>query len=222
MGIHFFMGDSTSPMPEWWEECTDRTSGRKYYYNHQTGQSQWNRPTKNGSNNNNNNNNFNSNNNLTPGGNNNDGNITPIPPKRKNTKNRTIQQKIPHQHLNNNNNIGNHNNNIGNNNNNIGNNNKNNISPHNNPSSNNNMKSNETISSSTTNNSMGMELSLSPPVFDQHIKLPSCSNCDNDFTFFNRRHHCRCCSREFCGDCTKYSSKRSNKKIEGIENNIIK
>ncbi len=29
-----------------------------------------------------------------------------------------------------------------------------------------------------------------------------CSRCDTEFTFFKRRHHCRCCFREFCDVCT--------------------
>ena len=29
-----------------------------------------------------------------------------------------------------------------------------------------------------------------------------CANCNGNFTFFNRRHHCRPCGRLVCGDCT--------------------
>ncbi|WOG89412.1 hypothetical protein DCAR_0208650 [Daucus carota subsp. sativus] len=29
-----------------------------------------------------------------------------------------------------------------------------------------------------------------------------CYDCDNQFTLFNRRHHCRLCGRVFCGGCT--------------------
>ncbi|KAL8113631.1 1-phosphatidylinositol-3-phosphate 5-kinase FAB1B isoform X1 [Apium graveolens] len=30
-----------------------------------------------------------------------------------------------------------------------------------------------------------------------------CYDCDNQFTLFNRRHHCRLCGRVFCGGCTQ-------------------
>jgi hypothetical protein len=29
----------------------------------------------------------------------------------------------------------------------------------------------------------------------------NCGNCNQAFTFFNRRHHCRACGHIFCGDC---------------------
>lgn len=29
-----------------------------------------------------------------------------------------------------------------------------------------------------------------------------CGECFKEFTFFNRKHHCRCCGNVFCGDCT--------------------
>ncbi|KAG1366384.1 1-phosphatidylinositol-3-phosphate 5-kinase FAB1A [Cocos nucifera] len=32
-----------------------------------------------------------------------------------------------------------------------------------------------------------------------------CYDCDSQFTFFNRRHHCRLCGRVFCGKCTPNS-----------------
>lgn len=34
---------------------------------------------------------------------------------------------------------------------------------------------------------------------------PSCEGCDEPFTFTNRRHHCRCCGRIYCGHkCTAF------------------
>ena len=32
----------------------------------------------------------------------------------------------------------------------------------------------------------------------------SCHNCRNDFTFLNRRHHCRLCGKIYCGICSDY------------------
>ena len=32
----------------------------------------------------------------------------------------------------------------------------------------------------------------------------SCHNCRNDFTFLNRRHHCRLCGKIFCNICCNY------------------
>jgi len=31
---------------------------------------------------------------------------------------------------------------------------------------------------------------------------PSCTACGSQFTFFNRRHHCRVCGKVFCGKCS--------------------
>mmetsp|Transcript_32321 Transcript_32321/g.31622 ORF Transcript_32321/g.31622 Transcript_32321/m.31622 type:complete len:111 (+) Transcript_32321:206-538(+) len=33
-------------------------------------------------------------------------------------------------------------------------------------------------------------------------KVKECSKCYKEFTFFNRRHHCRYCGRIFCKSCT--------------------
>ena len=32
----------------------------------------------------------------------------------------------------------------------------------------------------------------------------SCHNCKDDFTFLNRRHHCRLCGKIFCHTCSNY------------------
>jgi FYVE zinc finger len=37
----------------------------------------------------------------------------------------------------------------------------------------------------------------------------SCANCDEAFTFTNRRHHCRVCGEIFCGDCCQKVDIRS-------------
>ena len=33
----------------------------------------------------------------------------------------------------------------------------------------------------------------------------SCENCSQEFSLFNRRHHCRCCGQIFCHDCSNKS-----------------
>jgi hypothetical protein len=45
-------------------------------------------------------------------------------------------------------------------------------------------------------------LGLSEPTWDQKQTGVGCSRCVKEFTFLNRRHRCRCCFREFCGNCT--------------------
>ncbi len=45
-------------------------------------------------------------------------------------------------------------------------------------------------------------LALSEPSWDQKQTGVGCSKCQKEFTFVNRRHRCRCCFREFCGNCT--------------------
>lgn len=29
-----------------------------------------------------------------------------------------------------------------------------------------------------------------------------CLNCEKDFTFYRRKHHCRCCGQLFCNECS--------------------
>eukprot|EP01117_Protostelium_nocturnum_P008496 TRINITY_DN3042_c0_g2_i1.p1 TRINITY_DN3042_c0_g2~~TRINITY_DN3042_c0_g2_i1.p1 ORF type:complete len:1652 (+),score=347.52 TRINITY_DN3042_c0_g2_i1:199-5154(+) len=50
-------------------------------------------------------------------------------------------------------------------------------------------------------------LSMSKPTWDVAKENIGCANCNQVFTFIRRRHHCRCCFREFCDTCT---TKRSN------------
>jgi len=45
-------------------------------------------------------------------------------------------------------------------------------------------------------------LSHTSPLWDLEKLVPSCSNCYSPFTVIKRRHHCRCCYREFCDACT--------------------
>ncbi|KAL6073541.1 E3 ubiquitin-protein ligase nedd4 [Balamuthia mandrillaris] len=45
-------------------------------------------------------------------------------------------------------------------------------------------------------------LALSKPTWDSGKERPSCSQCGAEFSFFKRRHHCRCCFRQLCDPCT--------------------
>ena len=36
--------------------------------------------------------------------------------------------------------------------------------------------------------------------------LLSCTACNSPFTATQRRHHCRCCGRQFCGPCTRWQA----------------
>ncbi|KAF2073024.1 hypothetical protein CYY_005670 [Polysphondylium violaceum] len=54
-------------------------------------------------------------------------------------------------------------------------------------------------SKSSPNNGL---LSHNSPLWDLEKLVPSCSNCYVPFTVIKRRHHCRCCYREFCDPCT--------------------
>eukprot|EP01119_Soliformovum_irregulare_P010850 TRINITY_DN266_c5_g1_i1.p1 TRINITY_DN266_c5_g1~~TRINITY_DN266_c5_g1_i1.p1 ORF type:complete len:1717 (+),score=609.32 TRINITY_DN266_c5_g1_i1:56-5206(+) len=40
------------------------------------------------------------------------------------------------------------------------------------------------------------------PQWDTAVERPNCQGCGIEFTFFKRRHHCRCCSGEFCDVCS--------------------
>eukprot|EP00026_Physarum_polycephalum_P000300 Phypoly_transcript_00300.p1 GENE.Phypoly_transcript_00300~~Phypoly_transcript_00300.p1 ORF type:complete len:1780 (+),score=292.27 Phypoly_transcript_00300:209-5341(+) len=46
------------------------------------------------------------------------------------------------------------------------------------------------------------QLSLTKPTWDTAKENPACARCKEVFTFFKRRHHCRCCCREYCDVCT--------------------
>lgn len=41
-----------------------------------------------------------------------------------------------------------------------------------------------------------------PPTWVPDEEAPKCHRCKNDFTFTNRRHHCRNCGNVFCGACS--------------------
>ena len=46
----------------------------------------------------------------------------------------------------------------------------------------------------------------------------SCHNCKNEFTFLNRRHHCRLCGKIFCNSCSNfYINKNLENKLIIIE-----
>src|SRR3989338_217064 len=46
-------------------------------------------------------------------------------------------------------------------------------------------------------------LALAPPLWNtsEESLVLSCYKCQNEFSFFKRRHACRCCFRQFCGSC---------------------
>ena len=41
-------------------------------------------------------------------------------------------------------------------------------------------------------------------IWTDDTSVNSCHNCKVDFTFFNRRHHCRLCGKIFCNTCCNY------------------
>ena len=43
-------------------------------------------------------------------------------------------------------------------------------------------------------------------------KVEECTNCDDDFTLMNRRHHCRICGKVFCKICSSYKVQTTSKK----------
>jgi len=43
-----------------------------------------------------------------------------------------------------------------------------------------------------------------PPDWVPDEKAPNCYACDNSFSLFNRKHHCRHCGLVFCNDCTTH------------------
>ena len=42
---------------------------------------------------------------------------------------------------------------------------------------------------------------LQPLIWISDDKVDKCHKCDINFSFINRRHHCRLCGRIFCGYC---------------------
>ncbi|EFA76579.1 hypothetical protein PPL_10348 [Heterostelium album PN500] len=46
-------------------------------------------------------------------------------------------------------------------------------------------------------------LSQTAPLWDLEKTIPACANCYLPFTVIRRRHHCRCCQREFCDACSQ-------------------
>lgn len=46
--------------------------------------------------------------------------------------------------------------------------------------------------------------------------VDQCLNCDAKFSFFLRRHHCRCCGGIFCGDCAKRFISYNRQKVRVV------
>ncbi|KAH9257048.1 hypothetical protein BASA81_004869 [Batrachochytrium salamandrivorans] len=45
---------------------------------------------------------------------------------------------------------------------------------------------------------------IAAPLWVPDREAPSCQTCENKFTFFNRKHHCRHCGHVVCADCSAY------------------
>jgi len=41
-----------------------------------------------------------------------------------------------------------------------------------------------------------------PPKWMEDFEAPNCLRCNSEFSFLNRRHHCRMCRKIFCGPCS--------------------
>ncbi|PRP80289.1 hypothetical protein PROFUN_11767 [Planoprotostelium fungivorum] len=63
---------------------------------------------------------------------------------------------------------------------------------------------NSTSSHNISDYSTDSTLSLVKPSWDIEKENPSCTICGQLFTFFKRRHHCRCCFREICDTCSAH------------------
>lgn len=44
-----------------------------------------------------------------------------------------------------------------------------------------------------------------------------CTSCHQNFTFFQRRHHCRCCGNIFCQDCTSHFVRYDKSKVQVVK-----
>lgn len=59
-------------------------------------------------------------------------------------------------------------------------------------------------------------------IWTDDISVNSCNNCKDDFTFFNRRHHCRLCGKIFCNNCCNfYISTNLNTELIKIEDYLL-
>ena len=59
-------------------------------------------------------------------------------------------------------------------------------------------------------------------IWTDDISVNSCNNCKDDFTFFNRRHHCRLCVKIFCNNCCNfYISTNLNTELIKIEDYLL-
>lgn len=63
------------------------------------------------------------------------------------------------------------------------------------------------LASNLNLNSGPVILSINKPLWNTSKEGLKCSKCLAEFTFFKRRHHCRCCFREYCDSCSQKQSK---------------
>lgn len=53
--------------------------------------------------------------------------------------------------------------------------------------------------------------------WQQDKDVSQCMNCHNRFTFFQRKHHCRCCGNIFCQDCTSHFVRYDRAKVHVVK-----
>jgi len=71
------------------------------------------------------------------------------------------------------------------------------------------------MSTNLTGTNFGNALALKQPSF-QPQEGDRCSKCATEFGLFTRKHHCRCCSREFCDNCTPRTNDIKSLKLNNV------